>query len=147
MLSLALVGIEAGIYVSGLIHDHRMADLSATQYTAMHQMRDKTFRKVMPVLGLATFGLLLFSTAVGLAPGVPRFLGAAAVLLLLLDIAVTLGRQLPLNHSIQTWTEATIPGDWADVRDRWALHHRVRSFLGLAAYACFLVAVVLTVAR
>lgn len=47
--ALGLLGLVAGIYVSSLIHDHRIADLSAGQYVAMHQMRDKTFRRVMPV--------------------------------------------------------------------------------------------------
>jgi len=146
-LSLAFIGIFAGIYVATLIHDRRIADLSAAQYVAMHQMRDKTFRRVMPVLGLTTVGLLVASTALVLAPGVPRLLGAAACLLLLVDVALTVTRQLPLNQQIQSWTETTIPDDWRRVRDLWALHHNVRTILAGASYVFFLAAVLLTTAR
>lgn len=146
-LSFGLIGIVSGVYVSGLIHDHRIADLSATQYAAMHQMRDKTFRNVMPALGITTFGLALISTVVGLSSGTPRLLGAATLMLLLIDIAVAVSRQLPLNQKIQTWSEATIPDDWERVRNQWAFHHTVRSMLGLAAFACFLTAVLLTIGR
>ncbi|MFZ3181818.1 MAG: DUF1772 domain-containing protein [Methylocystis silviterrae] len=146
-LSLGLIGIVSGVYVSGLIHDHRIADLSATQYVAMHQMRDKTFRNVMPALGITTFGLALISTVVGFSSGTPRLLGAATLMLLLIDIAVAVSRQLPLNQKIQTWSEATIPDDWELMSNQWAFHHTVRSMLGLAAFACFLTAVLLTIGR
>jgi uncharacterized membrane protein len=146
-LSLALIGIVAGVYVATMIHDHRIADLSAAQYIALHQMRDKTFRKVMPVLGSTTLGLVLISTVVGLASGTPRLLGAAAVVLLMLDIALAMSRQLPLNRTIQSWTETAVPDHWARVRDHWALHHNLRTVLGMAAYACYLAAVLGTMAR
>jgi Domain of unknown function (DUF1772) len=145
--SLAFIGILAGIYIATLIHDHRIADLSAAQYVAMHRMRDKTFRRVMPVLGLTTVGLIVASTALVLAPGMPRLLGAAASLLLLIDLALTVTRQLPLNQQIQGWTETTIPGDWRRVRDLWAFHHNARTILGSASYIFFLAAVLLTIAR
>jgi hypothetical protein len=91
-LSLALLGIVAGIYVSTSIHDHRIGDLSAAEFTAMHQMRDKTFRMVMPVLGLSTFAFVLVSAAIALAPGTPRLLGGAAAALMLIDIGLTVTR-------------------------------------------------------
>ena len=146
-LSLAFIGVLAGIYIATLIHDHRIADLSATQYVAMHQMRDKTFRRVMPVLGLSTLGLMVASTALALASDIPRLLGAAASLLLLVDVVLTVTHQLPLNQKIQGWTEATIPDDWRQARDRWAFHHKVRSILGGASYVLFLAAVLLTTTR
>ncbi len=145
--SLAFVGIVAGIYVGTMIHDHRIRELSAAQYVALHQMRDKTFRKVMPVLGSTMLGLVLISTAIGLTSGTPRLLGAAAVVLMTLDIALTMRHQLPLNQTIQSWSETTIPQHWAQVRDRWTLHHVVRAALASTAYTCWLASVLLTIAR
>jgi len=142
--SLTLMGILAGIYVTGLIHDHRVADLSASQYAAMHQMRDKTFRRVMPILGLTSFNLVLVAVIAALSPGLPRLLGAYAVMLLLADILLTIKAQLPLNRQIQGWVEANIPADWSEARDRWAFHHTVRTCLGVVAYGCFAAAVFLS---
>ena len=113
----------------------------------MHQMRDKTFRRVMPVFGLGTFGVVLAGTVVALSPGTPQTIGMVATALMAIDIVLTVTRQLPINRRIQTWTETAIPSDWARVRDRWASQHNVRTILALAAYACFLAATMLTVAR
>jgi hypothetical protein len=139
--SLALMGVIAGIYVTGLIHDHRIADLSASQYAAMHQMRDKSFRRVMPVLGLGTFNLVLVAVMAALPPGMPRLLGGFAVLMLLGDLLIAIKAQLPLNRYIQSWAENRIPADWSDTRDRWAFNHAVRSALGIGAYLCLAAAV------
>ena len=53
--SVSLLDIVVGIYVTGIIRDFRIVDLPASQYAAMHQMRDKTFRRIMPVVGLTVF--------------------------------------------------------------------------------------------
>lgn len=141
--ALALLGLIAGIYVSALIHDWRIGDLSPAQYTAMHQMRDKTFRRVMPVIGLATVALVAASAALAVDPGLPRMLAWIAASLLIAIIALTVMRQVPLNERVQSWTEATIPADWTHVRDQWASQHQVRTALCLLAYACLLGAVLL----
>lgn len=141
--ALALLGLIAGIYVSALIHDWRIGDLSPAQYIAMHQMRDKTFRRVMPVLGLANVALVVASAALPVDPGLPRALAWVAAVLLAIDIVFTVMRQLPLNMRMQSWTEAAIPEDWAQVRDQWASQHHVRTALCLMAYACLLGAVLL----
>jgi hypothetical protein len=141
--ALALLGLIAGIYVAALIHDWRIGDLSATQYVPMHQMRDKTFRRVMPVLGLTTVVLVAASAAFAVDAGLPRILAWIATALLVTDVALTVTRQVPLNLTIQSWTEATIPADWTQVRDQWASQHHVRTALCLMAYACLLGAVLL----
>jgi hypothetical protein len=143
--SLSLLGLIVGIYVTGIIHDYRIADLSASEYAAMHQMRDKTFRRVMPVLGLTGFNLVLLAVLAGVAPGPARVLGLAAVVMLLADIWLTILAQLPLNQQIQSWREAGIPADWSEKRDRWAAHHAVRSALAISAYLFFSAAVFLSV--
>jgi uncharacterized membrane protein len=145
ILALSVLGVIVGIYVTGLIHDYRIGDLSASQYAAMHQMRDKAFSRVMPALGLGGFNLVLLAVLAGVAPGTARVLGLAAVLMLLADIALTIVAQLPLNQQIQGWAEGGIPADWAQARDRWARRHAMRAALGVSAYLCFAAAVILSV--
>lgn len=138
---LALTGVLTGIYWSVEIHDRRIEALTAPQYMAMHQMRDATFARVMPVFGLGTLFLVITCVAFALAPGWPRWLGAVAVILLVADIIFTIRRQLPVNREIQSWTESTIPVDWRSARDLWASQHRTRLVLCTAAYGALLVAV------
>jgi hypothetical protein len=134
-----LAGVLSGIYVCGLIHDHRVADLSATEYVAMHKMRDSTFRRVMPMLGLGTL-FAATACAVAASTHAARALLIASGALLLIDIVLTIGRQLPLNRRVQTWRPETIPSDWREVRDRWKAQHMTRTLLGVSAYVCSILA-------
>ncbi len=134
------LGTVSGIYLTGLIHDHRVRDLSAAQYVAMHQMRDKTFRVVMPWIGLGTLALVIAFAMLAAPPGLPRVLALTAVAALLCDIAFTALRQVPLNKSIQRWTEGTIPPDWQGYRDTWARQHNLRIVLSLLVDGCILAA-------
>ena len=136
--SLALAGIIAGIYVSGVIHDFSIDDLTAGQYMAMHQMRDRTFTRVMPVVRLTTLVLIAAMAMFAVDAGLPR---------ILTNIGFTVSRQVPLNKQVQSWTPVTIPHDWAQTRDRWAANHNLRLVLGLAEYACLFAAVILTLSR
>jgi hypothetical protein len=145
--ALGLLGLVAGIYVSALIHDHRVADLSAPQYVAMHQMRDKTFRRVMPAIGLTPLALVLLSVLFAISSGLPFALGCTAAALLVLDIVFTVTRQVPLNARMQSWTDATIPADWSRTRDQWASQHLIRTAICLVAYVCFLAAAFFTLVR
>ena len=138
--SLALSGIVAGIYASVPIHDRRIADLSGAQYAAMHQMRDKTFRVVMPPLTLTTLALAVSSAGLVLSPGLPCALGAVAALLMVVDIIIVVTRQVPLNTRIRNWAEDTIPADWTQLRDRWSAQHNLRLLCASVAYACLLAA-------
>jgi hypothetical protein len=143
--ALVLTGIVAGLYVSTTIHDHRVAELSAGEYTATHQMRDKTFRVVMPPFRLVTLALTVVAAFVATA-GLPRWLAIAAAALIVADIVLTVKLQVPLNEQVQSWSASTIPAHWTEVRDRWAAHHSMRLLIGLASYICVVAATVLTLA-
>ena len=134
-----LAGVMSGIYVCGLVHDHRIADLSATEYVAMHRMRDGTFRRVMPVFGLTTL-LAAVSCAAVASATTARTLLVVSASLLLIDILFTIGKQVPLNRRIQTWRPDAIPPDWREVRDRWKWQHNARAVLGVGAFVCAVLA-------
>lgn len=50
---------------------------------------------------------------------------------------------LPLNHLTESWTPATLPPDWAGVREAWNLANLWRSGLNGALFAASLIALVL----
>lgn len=141
--ALVLTGIVAGLYVSTTIHDHRIADLSAAEYTAMHQMRDKTFGVVMPPFRLVTLALTVVAAFVT-TTGLPRWLAIVAAVLIVADIVLTVKLQVPLNGQVQSWSASTIPAYWTEVRDRWAFGHNIRLLIGLASYICVVAVAVLT---
>jgi hypothetical protein len=48
---------------------------------------------------------------------------------------VTLTVEVPIDNQVKTWTTATLPADWEDIRSRWANFHTLRTFLSLAGLA------------
>lgn len=50
---------------------------------------------------------------------------------------------LPLNHLTESWTPATLPADWAGVRDAWNRANLWRSGLSLALFAAGLLTLAL----
>jgi uncharacterized membrane protein len=53
--------------------------------------------------------------------------------LMVVALAVTLAVEVPIDNRIETWTAATLPGDWRSVQSRWELFHTVRTFASIAA--------------
>jgi uncharacterized membrane protein len=54
---------------------------------------------------------------------------------------------LPLNHLTESWTAATVPPDWADVRAAWNRANLWRSGLSFALFVAGLLALVLRLQR
>jgi hypothetical protein len=48
---------------------------------------------------------------------------------------ITLAVEVPIDNLIASWTVATLPPDWQEIRARWAAFHTLRTFLSLGAVA------------
>jgi uncharacterized membrane protein len=59
----------------------------------------------------------------------------AGFLAMVAALVVTLAVEVPIDHQIQTWTAATLPGNWRSIQSRWELWHTIRTFLSIAAVA------------
>jgi uncharacterized membrane protein len=58
---------------------------------------------------------------------------AAGFVLMVAALVVTLAVEVPIDNRIQTWTVATLPGDWRSIQSRWELWHTIRTFASIAA--------------
>lgn len=47
----------------------------------------------------------------------------------------------PLNQQIATWTPATLPANWREVRDAWDSFHAASSGLAALSLVCLLIAI------
>jgi len=57
----------------------------------------------------------------------------AGFLLMVVALAITLVVEVPIDNKIQTWTAATLPGDWRSIQSRWERFHTIRTFASIAA--------------
>jgi uncharacterized membrane protein len=82
------------------------------------------------VVGLIAVVLLFRSRS-----AVAAWLAAIGLLLIIAVLVITLAVEVPIDNLIATWTEATLPADWQEIRARWSAFHTVRTFLSLGAVA------------
>jgi uncharacterized membrane protein len=58
---------------------------------------------------------------------------AAGFVLMVAALVITLAVEVPIDNQIETWTVATLPGDWRSIQSRWELWHTIRTFASIAA--------------
>lgn len=139
--SLALSGIIAGIYVRDIISYPGVKRLPAPHYARYHQELDREFARAMPVVGMSA--LLAGFANVAVPQDAPRrALSAIALGCGLAEVGLTVRYNVPLNQTIQGWATEAPPPDWAEVRDRWIVDHRVRTALSLIGLGCQIAAAV-----
>jgi uncharacterized membrane protein len=69
---------------------------------------------------------------------------AAGFVLMLAALVITLAVEVPIDNQIETWTAATLPGDWRSIQSRWELWHTVRTFASIAAVVAATISAVVT---
>jgi hypothetical protein len=112
-----------------------MDQLSAETFVAVGHEMIQNLGAPMAIL----LPLSLLSALVTLALLWPRRRAAAfrwmtaGFLLMVAALVITLVVEVPIDNQIQTWTAATLPGDWRSIQSRWELFHTSRTFLSIAA--------------
>ena len=94
---------------------------------------------LMPAALLAMIPVLIASY--GTSPKIFS-LYAAAFILFIVALAVTVLVEVPIVKEIATWTVATLPANWQQVRDRWVRFHVIRVVAGLASLVLLLIAAI-----
>ena len=82
------------------------------------------------VIGLVAVVLLFRSRST-----VAAWLAAIGLVLMIAVLVITLAVEVPIDNLIATWTEATLPADWQEIRARWSIFHTLRTFASLGAVA------------
>jgi uncharacterized membrane protein len=134
MLYVLVAGVMWGTWLSLA---RTMTDYDADTFLDDGQHMIDNLATVMAVLMIA-------AVLVGLAAPVALFrigsttagwLAAVALLLMIGVLVITLAIEVPIDNQIKTWTTATLPADWQEIRARWSAFHTVRTFLSLGVVA------------
>jgi uncharacterized membrane protein len=112
-----------------------MSQLSAETFLAVgHQMIQNLGGPMAILLPLALLSGLVTLALLWRDRGAAAFWWLLAGLLLMVAaLVITLAVEVPIDDQIQTWTVATLPGDWRSIQARWELFHTIRTFSSIAA--------------
>ncbi|GLW63909.1 hypothetical protein Arub01_21530 [Actinomadura rubrobrunea] len=108
--------------------------LPGEQYVHAHGFLATRYDPFMPVtIALTALADLALAAA---APGwAGRLAAGAAGLLMLSVIAVSLTKNVPINHWVAAQDPSSLPPDWAERRGRWRRWNAVRTTLAGTALA------------
>jgi hypothetical protein len=67
----------------------------------------------------------------------------AAFALFIAALLITLLVNVPIDNQLKDWTIATLPPDWAAIRDRWEYFHGLRTLAAVAGFASALAAILM----
>jgi len=135
-ITLLLMALVTGVSLSHLLQRGPKAELPGPQFLAIQQILLRNYGPVIGGLeGAALLFALFLAVVVRTRPSLVCLAGGAATCLALM-IAIWAFWINPINKTINTWTNESLPPDWAKFRDRWHTLHAVRlilSLLGLSA--------------
>ena len=134
MLYVLVAGVMWGTWLS---LGRTMTRYDATTFLTDGKHMIANLATVMAVLMICAVVVGLLVTVLlfrggSLAAG---WLALAGLVLMVAVLVVTLSVEVPIDNKIKTWTVATLPSDWEDIRARWANFHTLRTFLSLGAVA------------
>ncbi|MFI6708952.1 anthrone oxygenase family protein [Nonomuraea sp. NPDC050478] len=140
MVALLLVGVYAG-GVLFVVLAPSVGRIPGPAYVRYWQALNADYGQRMPPLLLISVAALLVVTVLSWQRGWLVFgLSAAALILVVLTVALTVAGMEPLNQAANAWDPDALPAGWDEIRQRWLNLHLVRTGLALAAFACLIVA-------
>jgi uncharacterized membrane protein len=133
IFSVFAVGLLAGQMLAIGIANYAARGLPEMSWTLRFQSENALFTKTMPPFLIApAIGLVTLSV---LAHGDARGMFAAAAVLILIVLAITMAINVPINGQVQTWTAGSAPSTWMFTRDRWLQFQLLRTALGMMSFA------------
>lgn len=118
--------------------------MGAASYIELRKLLDRNFmKKFKPVvysaliLGLALVVAAAFQSSTVLLAG-----SALAFAGLLIDVALIVKGDMPINRIINTWTLETFPANWIEYRSKWLYWFSWRQVANISGFIALLIAAV-----
>jgi uncharacterized membrane protein len=92
------------------------------------------------IMPASIIGLLILFIQSWKAKSVYFYCILAALILFIIALIITVAIEVPIDNQIKTWTVATIPFNWQNIRDRWEHYHTIRTYVSLLGIAFFIIA-------
>lgn len=132
-LTALLTGLHFG---SALYYNPGLDGLPADVFIRAQQPIEEMFSASMPVFMAATVASavpvtwLLRQARVSMSVFLLFVLGFA---FLVIQLAITLAGNVPINEQISSWSPDNPPSQWQEIRDQWNLFNNLRTAFLLAA--------------
>ena len=132
-LNLLMVGLVAGT-LFGIWIGYNPKNLSVNTYVECQQGVIKALNTLMPILGLIS---VILTVIVAILQKQNQFVFVILMIafgfLIISGLITKFGNQ-PINSIVMTWSKASIPSDWSELRDKWWLLHKLRTLTAFISF-------------
>jgi uncharacterized membrane protein len=129
-------GVLAGATVCVWLLEHTL-DGSGAFFTEFKQLEIRAFTAPLSAIGLIALISGLAHAALARRDRFVMALTLAGVISLGIGGVITARSHFPMNERIATWSAASPPAEWAELRDRWRRAHDLRTAVSLLAFGLF----------
>lgn len=135
LLASLVAGVMFGIWLG-----YNPSSLTASAYIEQQQSAIRALNVSMPVLGAICIALTLIHASLARHSRASfNLLLIGAALLIAAGLVTRFGNQ-PINAQVITWSATSPPVGWEETRNQWWQWHSIRTFAGLAALVCIIIA-------
>ena len=134
MLYVLVAGVMWGTWLS-LARTMTDYDVATFLTDGKHMIENLAIIMAVLTISAVVIGLVAVVLLFRSGSAVAAWMATVGLLLMIAVLVITLAVEVPIDNLIATWTEATLPADWQEIRARWSAFHTVRTFVSLGAVA------------
>lgn len=138
LVSYSIVVSQPLIYLMVLTNAQRA--LSASAYIELRQRINPVMTRRLPAVYLTALVAVVALVVIAwhISNGYLLLSASVALLCLIVDLALMLRENVPINGVIDQWTTTSYPGDWEIYRDKWFAVFRYRQVVLLVGFLSLL---------
>lgn len=138
LVTYAFIVAQSFFYILAL--SNATKKMGASAYIETRKLIDEELQtKLSLVYYMAlAFSILLTAFSVVNPNGILFTSSVIALVALVIDIAIALKGNIPLNRTINTWSANRYPDNWQQVRSKWFSLYHVRQVANIAGFVCLL---------
>lgn len=123
-----------------------MKNMQVATYIESRKLLDSSLRNSLSTVYYLTLAasILLTGFASTNPSGILFICSIVALISLVVDVALTLSRNIPLNNVINTWTPTDHPANWKEYRTRWFHFYQLRQVANITGFAALLAGLILS---
>lgn len=121
-----------------------MKNMCASAYIETRKLLDKHLRPSLPAVYYAALIATIVLTGFSLInpSGILFICSLIALVALVVDVALSMKGNVPLNKVINSWNEADYPENWRQYRSRWFAAYNIRQIANLTGFVSLLAGII-----
>jgi hypothetical protein len=142
LLMYAFIVAQSFFYILALSNASKK--MQATSYIETRKLIDAELQSRLSLVYYAALAASILLTAFSIVNpnGILFISSVIALIALVIDIAIALKGNIPINKTINSWSTSQYPANWQQVRSKWFSIYHIRQAVNIAGFISLLAGLV-----